>query len=45
LRKYFRIGDYRIIFDIDGENIIILRIGNGKDKNKKGAGKNSLPRY
>lgn len=27
----FRIGDYRIIFDIDGENKIILRIGHRKD--------------
>jgi mRNA interferase RelE/StbE len=27
----FRIGDYRVIFDIDGENIVILRIGNRKD--------------
>ncbi len=26
----FKIGDYRIIFDIDGENIIILRIGHRK---------------
>ena len=23
----FRIGDYRMIFDIDNENIVILRIG------------------
>jgi mRNA interferase RelE/StbE len=27
----FRIGDYRIIFDIDGENIVILRIGHRRD--------------
>ncbi|MHA1649225.1 MAG: type II toxin-antitoxin system RelE family toxin [Candidatus Helarchaeota archaeon] len=27
----FRIGDYRVIFDIDKENIIILRIGHRKD--------------
>lgn len=26
----FRIGDYRVIFDIDEENIIILRIGHRK---------------
>ncbi len=26
----FRIGDYRVIFDIDGENIVILRIGHRK---------------
>jgi mRNA interferase RelE/StbE len=27
----FRIGDYRIIFDIDEENIVILRIGHRKN--------------
>jgi mRNA interferase RelE/StbE len=26
----FRIGDYRVIFDIDEENIVILRIGHRK---------------
>ena len=26
----FRIGDYRVIFDIDDENIVILRIGHRK---------------
>lgn len=26
----FRIGDYRAIFDIDNENIVILRIGHRK---------------
>lgn len=26
-----RVGDYRIIFDIDHENIIVLRIGHRKD--------------
>ncbi len=26
----FRIGDYRVIFDIDHENIVILRIGHRK---------------
>jgi len=26
----FKIGDYRIIFDIDGENIVVLRIGHRK---------------
>ncbi len=25
-----RIGDYRVIFDIEGENIVILRIGHRK---------------
>ena len=23
----FRIGDYRVIFDVDGETIVILRVG------------------
>jgi len=27
----FRVGDYRIIFDMEKENIIILRIGHRKD--------------
>ena len=27
----FRIGDYRIIFDIDDDKIIVLRIGHRKD--------------
>ena len=27
----FKVGDYRIIFDIDGENIVILKIGHRKD--------------
>ncbi|MCG2721028.1 MAG: type II toxin-antitoxin system RelE/ParE family toxin [Thermodesulfovibrionales bacterium] len=27
----FRIGDYRVIFDIEGETIIVLRIGHRKD--------------
>ena len=27
----FRIGDYRVILDIDGENIVILRIGHRRD--------------
>ncbi len=26
----FRIGDYRVIFDIEGENIVILRVGHRK---------------
>ncbi|WP_456486560.1 type II toxin-antitoxin system RelE family toxin [Candidatus Alkanophaga liquidiphilum] len=26
----FRIGDYRIIFDIDDDNMVILRIGHRK---------------
>jgi len=32
----FRIGEYRAIFDIDGENIVILRIGHRKSKMTKG---------
>ncbi|GBD03928.1 Toxin RelG [bacterium HR19] len=27
----FRIGDYRVIFDVNGENIVILRIGHRKE--------------
>lgn len=27
----FRIGDYRIIFDIEGEEIVILRIGHRRE--------------
>ena len=27
----FRIGEYRAIFDIDGENIVILRLGHRKN--------------
>jgi mRNA interferase RelE/StbE len=27
----FRIGDYRVIFDIDGENIVILRVGHRRE--------------
>ena len=27
----FRIGDYRIIFDIEGTNIVILRVGHRKE--------------
>jgi mRNA interferase RelE/StbE len=27
----FRVGDYRIIFDIDEDKIIVLRIGHRKD--------------
>jgi len=27
----FRIGNFRAVFDIDGENIVILRIGNRKN--------------
>jgi mRNA interferase RelE/StbE len=27
----FRIGDYRVIFDIDDDKVIVLRIGHRKD--------------
>ena len=27
----YRIGDYRIIFDIDGDNVVILRVGHRKE--------------
>ena len=27
----FRIGDYRVIFDIDGENLVVLRIGHRRN--------------
>ena len=31
----FRIGDYRVIFDIEDENIIVLRVGHRKDIYRK----------
>ena len=31
----FRIGDYRAIFDLDGNNIVVLRIGHRRDIYKK----------
>ena len=31
----FRIGDYRVIFDIEGKDIIILRIGHRKENYKR----------
>lgn len=27
----FRIGDYRVIFDLDGEKIVILKIGHRRE--------------
>lgn len=30
LRK-FRVGDYRVVFTLSGEDILVLRIGNRKD--------------
>ena len=31
----FRIGDYRVIFDIEGDEIVVLRIGHRKDIYRK----------
>jgi len=31
----FRIGDYRVIFDIEGNDIVILRIGHRKEIYKR----------
>jgi mRNA interferase RelE/StbE len=31
----FRIGDYRVIFDIEGEEIVVLRVGDRKDIYRK----------
>ena len=27
----FRIGDYRVVFDIEGDDIVVLRVGHRKD--------------
>ena len=27
----FRIGDYRVIFDLEGDEIVVLRVGHRKD--------------
>ncbi|MDO8688920.1 MAG: type II toxin-antitoxin system RelE/ParE family toxin [Dehalococcoidia bacterium] len=27
----FRIGDYRVVFDIDGDSLVILRVGHRRD--------------
>lgn len=27
----FRIGDYRVIFDLDGEEIVVLRVGHRRE--------------
>jgi mRNA interferase RelE/StbE len=32
----FRIGDYRVVFDLKGNEIIVLRVGHRKDIYKKG---------
>ena len=31
----FRIGDYRVIFDIEGNDIVVLRIGHRRDIYRK----------
>ena len=31
----FRIGDYRVIFDLDGKNIVILRVGHRREIYKR----------
>jgi mRNA interferase RelE/StbE len=31
----FRIGDYRVVFDLEGNEIIVLRVGHRKDIYKK----------
>ncbi len=31
----FKIGDYRVIFDIEGEEIVVLRAGHRKDIYRK----------
>ena len=31
----FRIGDYRVIFDIEGDKIVVLRVGHRKDIYKR----------
>ena len=31
----FRIGDYRVIFELEGEDIVILRVGHRRDIYKR----------
>lgn len=31
----FRIGDYRVIFDLEGNDIVVLRVGHRRDIYKK----------
>ena len=31
----FRIGDYRVIFDIEGDEIVVLRVGHRKEIYRK----------
>jgi mRNA interferase RelE/StbE len=40
LRKY-RVGDYRVIYAILGDNVLILRIGHRRDVYKKEISKNN----
>ncbi|MEA3223221.1 MAG: type II toxin-antitoxin system RelE/ParE family toxin [Thermodesulfobacteriota bacterium] len=32
----FRIGDYRVIFDLEGDEIVILRVGHRSDIYRRG---------
>ena len=31
----FRIGDYRVVFDLEGEEIVVLRVGHRKEIYKR----------
>ena len=31
----FRIGDYRVVFDLEGEQIVVLRVGHRRDIYKR----------
>ena len=32
----FRIGDYRVVFDVEGDEIIVLRVGHRREIYKRG---------
>jgi mRNA interferase RelE/StbE len=32
----FRIGDYRVIFDVEGDNLVVLRVGHRREIYKRG---------
>lgn len=32
----FRVGDYRVVFDIEGKDIVILRVGHRREIYKRG---------
>lgn len=32
----FRVGDYRIVFDIDGDQVVVLRVGHRREIYKRG---------